>query len=185
MYIKPFFPEDIIQVKKFTDEEIGVGYYSLDELIRNQKKSIAVDGTICSFLLVDDDQVRIKGLRLAFPPGNWDHGKGSQQRADLWPFPIEKSAYFQSLFLANDAQGQGWGPQLSQKSILQFKKLNALGIATHSWKQSPHNSSIRYLEKLGFKKIIELPLYWFDVDYTCSLDGKPCRCTAVEMYLTL
>lgn len=185
MYIKPFLPEDIHRVKKFVDQEIGLGYYSLDELIVNQKKSIAADGTICSFLLVDSDQISIKGLRLAFPPGSWRHGKGSQQRSDLWPFPIQKTAYFQSLFLAKDVQGHGWGPKLSQKSILAFKKLNALGIATHSWKQSPNNSSIRYLEKLGFKSIAELFLYWFDVDYTCSLDGKPCRCTAVEMYLTL
>jgi len=29
--------------------------------------------------------------------------------------------------------------------------------------------------------VIEHPLYWIDVDYECTRDGKPCRCTAIEM----
>lgn len=185
MRIKPFLQSDVQAVQIFTDAEIGKGYYSVDELLENQKKSVAAHGTICSFLLIDEATDTVKGLRLAFPPGNWSHGKGGQLRADLWPFPIEQTAYFQSLFLARDVQGHGWGPRLSQESITAFKKLHARGIATHSWLQSPNNSSVKYLEKMGFKKIIEHPLYWVNVDYVCTLDGKPCRCTAVEMYLTL
>lgn len=185
MFIKPFLFEDIEAVKQFTDMEIGQGYYSLQELKENQKKSLGNNHTPCSFLLMHEGSNQVKGLRLSFPPGNWSHGKGSKQRSDLWPHSVEKTGYFQSLFLAQEVQGQGWGPKLSEKSIAAFKKLGALGIATHSWKQSPHNSSVRYLEKMGFKKIIEHPLYWVDVDYTCTLDGKPCHCTAVEMYLTL
>ncbi len=184
MQIRPFLPEDINAVKKFTDREIGEGYYSHTELKDNQEKSISADGTICSFLLVDEKN-EVQGLRLAYPPSNWHHGKGSQQRSDLWPFPLAKTAYFQSLFLAKHLQGHGWGPKLSEKSLAAFGKLGAKGIATHSWKESPNNSSIRYLEKIGFKKIIEHPLYWHEVDYTCPRDGKPCRCTAVEMYLVL
>ncbi len=185
MIIKPFLPADADQVQKFTDREIGKGYYSVPELLLNQKKSVATDGTICSFLLIDEVSNTVKGLRLAFPPGNWTRGKGLQQRSDLWPYPVEKTAYFQSLFLAREVQGEGWGPKLSTQSIDVFKKLGALGIATHSWLQSPHNSSVKYLEKMGFKKIIEHPLYWIDVDYTCPIDGKPCLCTAMEMYLIL
>ncbi len=185
MLIRPFQSTDVERVKEFTDSEIGDGYYSLDELKKNQSRSMASDGSVSSFLLLDEKTDLVKGLRLAFPPGNWDHGKGSKQRADLWPFPVEQSAYFQSLFLAKDLQGQGWGPKLSEMSLHVFKNLGAQGVATHSWKESPNNSSVRYLEKVGFKKIIEHPLYWFDVDYVCTRDGKPCRCTAVEMYLTL
>ena len=185
MRIKPFLESDVPAVQKFTDTEIGEGYYSVEELVVNQKKSVATDGTICSFLLIDESTETVKGLRLAFPPGNWSHGKGVQLRADLWPHPIEKTAYFQSLFLARDVQGQGWGPKLSNESLTAFRKLKAFGIATHSWLQSPNNSSVKYLEKMGFKKIMEHPLYWVNVNYVCTLDGKPCRCTAVEMYLTL
>lgn len=185
MQIRPFLSSDVDAVKVFTDKEIGAGYYSLNELKENQIKSIGSNKNICSFVLVDETTNAVKGLRLAFPPKNWSHGKGSKQRTDLWPFPIEETAYFQSLFLAKEVQCQGFGPKLSQMSIEVFKKIGAKGIATHSWKESPNNSSVKYLEKVGFKKIIEHPLYWFDVDYVCALDGTPCRCTAVEMYLTL
>jgi GNAT superfamily N-acetyltransferase len=178
-------PEDVEKVKKFTDQEIGQGYYSLDELKENQKKSVSASGEISSFLLIDENNNSVKGLRLAYPPNNWHHGKGAALRNDLWPFPLEETAYLQSLFLSNDIQGQGWGPKLSHMAIDVFKKLRAKGIATHSWKQSPHNSSVKYLEHLGFKKIIEHPLYWADIDYICPLDGKPCQCTAIEMYLVI
>lgn len=171
-------------VKKFTDTAIGTGYYSLKELEESQKKSIANNGQISSFVLVNSHS-EVKGLRLAFAPGNWHHGKGNKLRPDLWPHPLTKTAYFQSLFISSDLQGQSWGPRLSQRSVDVFKKNQALGIVTHSWKESPNNSSFKYLEKMGFKKIIEHPEYWIDIDYTCTLDGKPCRCTAIEMYLDL
>lgn len=183
MLIKEFLPEDIPSTKKFTDTAVGQGYYSIQELIENQKKSIAADGTICSFVLIDDVTKKVCGLRLAYPPGQWSHGKGAALRSDLWPTQMNETAYFQSLFVAPDLQGQGWGPQLSERSITIFKKLGAKGIVAHCWKESPNNSSLRYLQNLGFKEIIEHPLYWFNVSYACTRDGWPCRCTAIEMYL--
>lgn len=185
MLIRPFLPSDVEAVKKFTDQQIGDGYYSISELLLNQKKSIGVNGEITSFVLIEKTTNEVKGLRLAYPPGAWAHGKGSNLRPDLWPFSLEKAGYFQSLFLSIDAQGQNWGPQLSQKSIDIFRKLGAEGIITHCWKESPNNSSFRYLDKVGFKTVIEHPNYWIDVDYVCTRDGKPCRCTAIEMYLKL
>lgn len=185
MQIRPFLNTDIDRVQIFTDAEIGVGYYSRNELVENQKKSQCKDGQVSSFVLFDENTNTIKGLRLAYPPGNWEHGKGSALRDDLWPYPITETAYFQSLFLSHDVQGEGWGPKLSERAIEVFRKLAAKGIATHSWKESPNNSSVKYLKKVGFKEIIEHPLYWYNVDYTCTRDGKPCRCTAVEMYLKL
>jgi ribosomal protein S18 acetylase RimI-like enzyme len=185
MQVKAFLETDLAAVKKFTDENIGKGYYSLNELQENQKKSVCANGDISSFIIFDTSSHEVKGLRLAYPPGNWDHGKGPKLRPDLWPIQISEAAYFQSLFVANELQGQSWGPILSQKSIEVFKKLGSKGIITHCWKESPNNGSFRYLEKLGFKTIIEHPNYWIDVDYVCTRDGKPCRCTAIEMYLTL
>lgn len=183
--IRPFLPSDAEAVHRFTEQHIGKGYYSVDELIDHQKKSATQEGEITSFLLVETETNEIKGIRLAFPPGSWTHGKGSKLRPDLWPFSLHKAAYFQSLFLAPDVQGQGWGPLLSKKAIDIFSKLKASGIITHCWKEAPNNSSFRYLDKVGFKLVIEYPLYWFDVDYFCTRDGKPCRCTAIEMYLQL
>ena len=86
MQIRELLPADIPEVKKFTDHVVGDGYYSIQELTEFQKKSIArPNGEICSFVLVDASASEILGLRLAFPPGNWDHGKGSNLRPDLWP----------------------------------------------------------------------------------------------------
>lgn len=185
MLIRTFLQKDIELVKKFTDIEIGHGYYSTEELQENQVKSVCTDGSISSFLLIDENTNQVRGLRLAYPPGKWLHGKGTQLRPDLWPYPLEKTGYFQSLFIAKELQGHGYGPALSKKSIEVLINQGALGIATHCWKESPHNSSVRYLEKIGFKKIIEHPFYWKDVNYTCPLDGNPCQCTAIEMYLEL
>jgi GNAT superfamily N-acetyltransferase len=185
LQIREFLLSDIGAVKSFTDEQIGQGYYSLDDLISNQKKSVAANGDVSSFLLVDSKDNVVKGLRLAFQPGQWAHGKGNKLRPDLWPFLIEEAGYFQSLFLSSELQGQNWGPRLSQKSIEVFKRQGAKGIITHCWKESPNNSSFRYLQKMGFEIVIEHPLYWNDVDYVCVRDGTPCQCTSIEMYLKI
>lgn len=185
MLIKEFLPIHISKVKSFTDQVIGFNYYSVDELNEYQKKSITASHDLCSFVLVDPVTNEIKGLRLAFPPGNWSHGKGFKLRPDLWPHSLSETAYFQSLFIAPDLQNQGWGQKLSYKSIEIFRNVGALGIATHCWKESPGNMSYKYLTALGFRAIVEHPDYWIDVDYTCTRDGKPCRCTALEMYLNL
>ncbi len=179
MIIRAFELKDIPAVKKFADESIGLNYYSEEELHECFDKSV-LNGVTCSFLLVGDNG-EILGLRLAYPPGKWNKGKGSKLRADLWKIPLEKTAYFQSLFLSSKVQGQGWGPLLSEKSIGAFRQVGALGIVTHAWKESPNNSSIRYLSKLGFESVITHPEYWIDVDYECVRDGRPCRCTAEEM----
>lgn len=182
MQIREFLPQDIPQVKAFTDQVIGKNYYSEQELLENLQKS-QLNGVMCSFVLVDNKQ--ILGLRLAYPPGLWSQGKGNKLRSDLWRTPLSRTAYFQSLFLAPEACGQGWGPKLSQAALASFKKLGAQAVVTHAWQQSPNNSSIRYLTKQGFQSVAIHREYWVDVDYECILDGKPCRCTAVEMILYL
>lgn len=179
MHIRPLELTDLPQVKTFTDRTIGMNYFSLEELQQCYQKSL-VDGVMCSFVLVDDEN-GIHGFRLAYPPGAWSKGKGSKLRPDLWNVPLEKVGYFQSLFLAPEAQGQGWGPQLSEAAIECFKKLGTLAIVTHAWKESPNNSSIRYLTKFGFQSVTTHPEYWVDIDYECIRDGNPCRCTAEEM----
>ena len=178
--IVPFTPEYIPAAVIFTDQQIGKNYYSIAEMTENQKHSVANSGETTSFLLLDFKN-QIQGLRLAYPAGNWAHGKGNRLRPDLWPFPFEKSAYFQSLFITEEARGFGFGPELSEKSLVLFKKLGNLGVITHCWKESPGNTSFKYLAKFGFNTIIEHPLYWVDVDYICTRDGRPCRCTAIEM----
>lgn len=181
--ILPIELEDLDQLKTFTDREIGTGYFSLKELeqIREQSLIQLPSGEIlnCSFKLVQAK--KILGVRLAFGPGRWTRGKGKGLRPDLWGVPQDRAGYFQSLFLSEDVRGQGFGPKLSKATEAVFLQAGAQAIVTHAWKESPDNSSIRYLTQAGFKPVAEHPEYWKDVDYECTHDGRPCRCTAVEM----
>jgi len=181
MQIRQLESQDLPTLKAFADETIGRNYFSDAELEQVFQKSLAIpEGIMCSFVLVDDNN-QIQGMRLAFPPGAWSAGKGNKLRPDLWNVPMESVAYFQSLFVAPAFRQDGWGPKLSEAAIAAFKKLGAKAIVTHAWKESPHNSSLRYLTSFGFQEVATHPEYWINVDYECILDGKPCRCTAVEM----
>jgi ribosomal protein S18 acetylase RimI-like enzyme len=181
--IKPLEKSILLQVKSFSDQWIGNNYYQMPELEKIFEKS-QKNKIMCSFVIVDEVE-KIHGLRISYPPGNWSSGKGQGLRSDLWNVPQNKTAYFQSLFLSNDIQNQGWGPKLSQASIAALKKIGAKAIVTHAWKESPNNSSLKYLKRMGFVELIEHPDYWVNVDYVCTRDGNPCHCTAVEMILRL
>lgn len=179
MIIRPLEKSDLPAVQKFADKAIGQNYFSTAELEQIYQKSLS-QNIMCSFVLVNEAN-EIFGIRLAYPPGTWSGGKGNQLRPDLWKVPQESAAYFQSLFLSDQVQGGGWGPRLSNAAIEAFQKLGAKAIVTHAWKESPNNSSLRYLTKFGFEEVATHSEYWIDVDYECTRDGKPCRCTAVEM----
>ncbi len=184
IHIRPFRMDDLEAIRRFTDQEIGVGYYSATEISDIFKRS-QKDGVMCSFLL-EDDLGGIKGVRISYPAGGWTKGKGKGLNPQLWPHPFEQTAYFQSLFLSSDLQGQGWGGKASQKSMEALRETGALGIVCHSWKESPNGSSSRYLQKLGFQLIAEHPQYCKEVPYNCTRCGSPpCLCTAQEMYLNL
>ncbi|HRK07167.1 MAG TPA: GNAT family N-acetyltransferase [Pseudobdellovibrionaceae bacterium] len=189
--IRALRAEDLEALRRFTDQAIGEGYYSLDE-VREVLRRSTLNGEVFTLVLVRPDEAtgqleKIVGARLTYPPGQWNHGKGKGLSPAAWPHPLQRTAYFQSLFLADELRGQGWGGRLSRAAIqLLRQKTSTLGIVTHSWKESPDNSSTRYLQKLGFQKITEYPEYWRDVDYNCTRCLKPpCLCTAQEMYLDL
>jgi ribosomal protein S18 acetylase RimI-like enzyme len=177
--VREFLLSDCESVKQFTDESIGENYFSVTELKTFAERSIK-DGVNCSFLVTDQKE-KIKGLRLSLPPGHWTHGKGRHISPELWNVDLNSAAYFQSLFLHPSTRGQGLGPLLSNKSLECFRSLNAKAVITHAWLESPENSSLRYLNKMGFTSLKQHPHYWINVNYKCTLDGFPCKCTAVEM----
>lgn len=175
---------DLAPLKAFTDREIGDGYYSKNELEDVFVRSLK-DGTMYTLILEKPDS-ELVGVRITYPPGQWKHGKGHGLTSEAWPHPMAHTGYFQSIFLAGELHGQGWGGKLSQEALDLLRKGGAKGVVCHSWKESPNNSSTRYLQKIGFQKIAEHPLYWKDVDYNCTRCLKPpCQCTAIEMYLDL
>ncbi len=180
--IRPMDQVDPKSIKYFTDQEIGDGYYSVEEIKQMVDRSSAATGS-CSFVLLNKDQVG--GIRISFPPGQWQHGKGQALSPHRWPFAIDQTAYFQSLFIAPELQKKGWGTKLSKISLTALKKTGALGVLCHSWVESPGDSSRKYLASLNFKSICQYPEYWKNVDYICPRCGQPCLCTAEEMYLDL
>jgi ribosomal protein S18 acetylase RimI-like enzyme len=179
-------------LKDFSDLYIGKNYFSesqlADFIMKSQKNGIQ-----CSLALVSQNQdskvpsqSEVLGMRLTFPPQNWDSSTKKGLSVRDWPHPLNETAYFQSLFLAPQLRGQGWGGRLSEESIHKLLQLGVSGVVCHSWLESPQNSSLKYLLKMGFKKIKTHPQYWSSLDYECVRCGKPpCLCTAEEMYLDL
>ena len=180
--IRTFQKGDIGPVKEFTDQEIGTNYYGTDELREAQSQSIK-NNINCSFVLMVNQ--KIQGLRLTYPPGHWRQGRGHGLTPKHWPFLIEQTGYFQSLFVSKEYQKKGWGKKLSRQSLAALKNLGARGVVCHSWIQSPGNASLAYTKSLGFKKVADHPNYWKEIDYQCTRCGKPCVCTAREMYLII
>lgn len=170
---------DIPQVKLFTDKWIGNNYYSIPEIENNLSQSQLGDQS-CSFIALKEDE--IVGVRLTLAPGKWI---GTSQRGltpQKWGAPLDKAAYFKSLFIAENFQGRGLGKELSSKSIEKLRQMGAKAIICHSWLESPHNSSQRYLAKMGFSEVASHPLYWKPIDYLCvRCSPKRCECTAIEM----
>lgn len=177
--IIPFKKSDLQKIKTFADRTIGLNYYSLEELETICERSQRNE-RMCSLALVDRDQ-NILGIRISYPPGNWSKGKGRGIHPEKWNVPFEKVGYFQSLFLDPKIQGKGLGQELSRASMKILKEAGASAIVCHSWKESPHDSSGKYLRKLGFELVETHPLYWKEVDYVCVRCGNPCLCTAEEM----
>lgn len=174
--------EDASAVTAIADVAIGPGYYPESLVIEYIERS-CVNNVSQSFVACDGDQVI--GFRFTFPPNRWEAGRGKGLSPEKWPASLSETAYFQSCFIDENYMGRGIGKQLSFASIASLRQSGARLVIAHSWKESPHNSSFRYLSKLGFLPVAEYENYWYDVDYVCKLCGKPCVCTAIEMVLDL
>lgn len=191
LQIRPIHSADQDAVQLFCDREIGKGYFSGEQIALIIEQGTVLhdsegEANNVSFVLEESDKNQIVGVRLTLPPGNWIARFKKPLSPNLWPVPAERVAYFQSLFIAKPYQGKGWGPRLSVASMQVLKKAGAQGIVCHSWLESPNNSSMRYLESLGFKQIAQHKNFWQNTIHHCPLClTPPCRCTGVEMFSTL
>jgi N-acetylglutamate synthase-like GNAT family acetyltransferase len=178
MKIRQLTIDDINNVKDFTDQWIGQGYYSLDQL--RQAIELSSESELnCSFVALDELEKMI-ALRLTFAPTpHWQTSKCLS--FDKWEVDPSQVAYFKSLFVCEQYQGSGLGRQLSEASLAVIKELGGKAVVCHSWLESPNNSSQRYLEKMGFKSLKNWPEFWKEIDYSCTRCGKPCLCTGSEM----
>lgn len=182
MQICPLEKDDLADIKQLIDKSVGEDYLSISELFDMYEQSLC-QGRMCSFTLKDAKN-QLFGLRLTFPPGKWKPEVPGKLSQNKWPHKFEDTAYFKIIVVDAQVSGQGLGKKLSKKSIEVLKQCGAKGIVCHSWKQSPHNSSRRYLEGLGFEEIAEYPSFW--AGHACAIcETDSCQCTAVEMYLDL
>jgi ribosomal protein S18 acetylase RimI-like enzyme len=176
--ILPLGEEHLLMVKDFTDQWIGLNYYSLAELQTVHTLSLK-NNLNSSFVAIDEDQ--LVGVRLTHAPGVWQ-SKARGISPDDWQVAADDVAYFKSLFIADSHQGKGLGKILSHYSISVIEEMGGKAIICHSWLESPNNSSQRYLQKMGFQDVNKHEKYWYPIDYECTRCGPTkCVCTAIEM----
>ncbi len=181
--IREVSQSDFEPILRFADHNIGVNYFTPEKLEKILAAALQED-IMCSFVLEDDSG--IQGIRLTYPPNQWiDRHPSQPVHPHLWRVPPSKCAYFQSLFIAKEYQGQGWGRRLSMASVENLRKLGTQAVVCHSWDESPGNSSRKYLDSLRFAPVISIANFWNKIDYECPRCGKPCVCTATEMILYL
>ncbi|MEY4615346.1 MAG: hypothetical protein RJB66_306 [Pseudomonadota bacterium] len=173
---------DLTDVKTFTDQWIGKGYFSLEELKDILSKSIKSNLTAS---LIARIGVQVVGVRLSLAPNSWIE-PGLRIATEKWGVPIEKVGYFKSLFVAEEFRGRGLGRRLSQLSKEILVQQGSSAIVTHSWLESPGNSSQEHLLRQGFVEVARYEKFWETIDYQCSrCSPRRCLCTAVEMILKL
>lgn len=173
-----FESENINAVKDFTDQWIGLDYFSCEDLrhflLLSQK-----DGWNASFLAWEDQ--KLIGVRLTLAPSTWISAETKIQ-ITKWNVDADKVGYFKSLFIDENYRAQGLGKLLSAESKKILLKQGAQAIVTHSWLESPGNSSQNYLLKDGFTEVSRYANFWEPIDYECvRCTPKRCQCTAVEM----
>jgi L-amino acid N-acyltransferase YncA len=174
---------DVSEVVDLADRVIGDGYYdpaTVRELIERATTEVG-----CLSYVARTGEGALIGFRFTLPPGRWRSGRGSALHPERWPAPLDRAAYFQSCFVDPGHMGKGIGKGLARRALDALPRTGAELVVAHSWKESPHGSSRRYLEALGFSVVAESPDYWVEVDYCCPRCGRPCRCTALEMVLQL
>lgn len=176
--VQNFEKEHIPTVKDFTDRWIGEGYFSFKDLEKTWELS-QTQGLNASYLAFAEDE--LAAVRLSFAPGEWTqtmHGLSTEK----WDVQVHEMGYFKSLFVAEKFQRQGLGRKLSRQSLTTLEQMGAKAVACHCWAESPGNSSQKYLESMGFKKVAEHPKFWHDIDYLCTrCTPDRCQCTALEM----
>lgn len=188
--IVPMSLDDQVEVQKllaFCDKEIGKGYYGINDLqkILLNSKQAGLNASLLAYTAAPEK--RIIGARFSPAPGKWKDEKKTQNfTPELWPVPPESVAYFKSVFVAPEFQKSGLGSLMSSQSIEIIKKMNGKGIVCHASMNSPNNSSIKYLTKLGFFPIKEHEFFWSSIDYDCThCLVNPCECKAMEMFKNL
>jgi GNAT superfamily N-acetyltransferase len=141
-------------------------------------------GLNASFVAINDQNAVI-GYRLSLAAGQWpiDHWCSISQ----WPFAPADMAYFKSVGVLAEYQGQGIAQALLQASIEVLQAQGAKAGLAHIWRESPGNAAERYFTKAGASLIKVHADRWLALSeqagYACPICGNRCHCSAAEMLL--
>ena len=176
--LRPMRTDDAPALAALADRLVGKDYYTPAIALEYLAKA-TIEEEVCAW--VAEAKGELVAFRFVCPPGRWEAGRGQGLSPERWSAPLAATAYFQSCFVDPQLMGHGVGRALALMAFQALRRLGARAVVTHSWKESPHDSSRRYLSRLGFSVVAEYPRYWSEIDYICPRDGQPCGCTALEM----
>lgn len=177
----PLTPEFFEQVVFLANKIHGESYLDVATLAQWVKQGCC-SGKNASIIAVYQDQ--ILGYRISFAAGQWQSDVWCS--TDSWPIALTKMAYFKSVAVQAEWQGQGIGQALLQQSVSVLKKQGAKAGLAHLWRESPHNSAVRYFSKAGGQLIRIHENRWQHLSaqgYLCPRCTALCCCSAAEMVL--
>lgn len=180
--IKTMTPEFFQQVLRLANTVHGDKYLDLAQLIELHQRGIK-NGINASYVALDGPT--LVGYRLSYAAGQWPLDQWCS--ISLWPVSPKQMAYFKSVAVAPELQGQGLGSKLLKASVSALMAQGATAGLAHIWRESPGNSAERYFSKAGAKLVKVHPERWLHLSetagYICPICGNRCHCTAAEMAL--
>lgn len=184
--LRPIKTSDFAAISHLSDAAFGANYINSDEL-RRQWPMMQKHDLSASFLLENKSSGEALGFRITFLPGTWFNEKeGKKCLVEKWPLPTKNVAYFKTALVSEALRGQGWGRKMANASIEAVKKAGGQAVVTHSWNESPGDSSGKYLKALGFHQVGVIQGFWGEEAYQCvECNNTPCTCTATEMILEI
>lgn len=148
-----------------TTEKSGyIGRTALDT------KTNKVLGFCISFTLLEDDLPDLLNIE-----------------SDAIPYPLANAqdlGVIKTIAIDRHYKGLGIGTSLIEDALHQFKNIDRNTVFTIAWKSELGTNLHGVLMKTRFKKLIEIPHYWYqsslETGCHCSVCGKPpCVCSAV------
>lgn len=176
-------PDHFAGVIALANQVHGDNYLDLAKLTELHQLGVKQEVN-ASFVALSDNNV--VGYRLSYAAGQWPLDEWCTVK--LWPVAPEQMAYFKSVAVAPELQGQGLGSALLKASVSALRQQGAVAGLAHIWRESPGNAAERYFSKAGGKLLKIHPDRWLHlcktVGYVCPVCGNQCHCTAAEMVLT-
>lgn len=182
VYIAALTPSHHDAVIALANSVHGAGYLSAPRLSHFINQGIKAGINASAVALLNNQVV---GYRLSFAPGCWQPDKWCS--VAQWPVPLSQLAYFKSVAIAPELQGRGIGQALLKHSIVKLAAQGAVAGVAHLWRESPHNSAVKYFARAGASVVAIHENRWQHLSaqgYTCPRCQALCCCSAAEMLLT-